>query len=94
MKGFRHSASEMNGIEEPRARCGSGSSRPESSTPTAASSAGPAWPSARRTRIGVDERHRPARAGQDVHRLLAVLGLLPPRRAALRGALAAVLAPS
>ena len=34
--------------------------------------------------------HRPARAGQDVHRLLAVLGLLPPRRAALRGPVAAV----
>ena len=34
--------------------------------------------------------HRPARAGQDVHRLLAVLGLLPPRRPALRGALAPV----
>ena len=34
--------------------------------------------------------HRPARAGQDVHRLLAVLGLLPPGRAALRGPVAAV----
>ena len=34
--------------------------------------------------------HRPARAGQDVHRLLAVLGLLPPGRPALRGAVAAV----
>ncbi len=33
---------------------------------------------------------RSARAGEDVHRLLAVLGLLPPRRAALRGAVAAV----
>ena len=34
--------------------------------------------------------HRPARTGQDVHRLLPVLGLLPPGRAALRGAVAAV----
>ena len=34
--------------------------------------------------------HQPARAGQDVHRVLAVLGLLPPGRAALRGAVAAV----
>ena len=34
--------------------------------------------------------HRPARAGQDVHRLLALLGLLPPRRPALRGAVAPV----
>ena len=40
----------MNGIDRAaRARCGSGSSRPGSSTPTGASSAGPAWPSARRT---------------------------------------------
>ena len=34
--------------------------------------------------------HRPARAGQDVHRLLAVLGLLPPGRSALRGPVAPV----
>ena len=34
--------------------------------------------------------HRPARAGQDVHRLLAVLGLLPAGRAPLRGPVAAV----
>ena len=40
--------------------------------------------------IGVDEDTEPARAGQDVHRVLAVLGLLPPGRAALRGAVAAV----
>ena len=40
--------------------------------------------------IGIDEDTEPARAGQDVHRLLAVLGLLPARRPPLRGAVAAV----
>ena len=34
--------------------------------------------------------HRPARAREDVHRLLALLGLLPPRRPSLRGPVAAV----
>ena len=34
--------------------------------------------------------HQPARAGQDVHRLLAVLGLLPARRPPVRGTVAAV----
>ena len=37
--------------------------------------------------IGVN-KEGPARAGQDVHGLLAVLGLLPPRRTPLRGAVA------
>ncbi len=35
-------------------------------------------------------RHQPARVGQDVHRVLAVLGFLPSWRPALRGALATV----
>ena len=34
--------------------------------------------------------HQSARTGQDVHRVFAVLGLLPTRRPALRGAVAAI----
>ena len=40
--------------------------------------------------IGVNADSGSARAREDVHGLLAVLGLLPARRAALRGAVAAV----
>ncbi len=46
-----------------------------------------------RVPVQLDRRQRgqrSARAGEDVHRMLAVLGLLPPRRAPLRGAVAAV----
>ena len=39
--------------------------------------------------IGVERGHRPAGVGQDVHGLLAVLGLLPTRWAPLRGTVAA-----
>ncbi len=42
--------------------------------------------------LGVNAEVRPSRAREDVHRLLVVLGLLSPRRPALRGAVAAVVA--